>query len=77
MKIKTLEQMELIVSSNKNLSWDGWDVVNYTRSEKARTSKYGKFINGNWYLVKTFKLGKNGWDIPDGIMANAQAKMER
>jgi len=77
MKIKTLEQMELIVSSNKNLSWDGWDVVNYTRSEKARTSKYGKFVNGKWYLVKTFKPDLSGWDIPDRIVEDTQTKMER
>ena len=76
MNITTLEQMESIVSSNKNLFWDGWDVVNYTRSEKARTSKYGKFINGNWYLTKVFKLEKSGWNIPDRIIGNAQTKIE-
>lgn len=77
MNITTLEQMESIVSSNNNLYWDGWDVVSYTRSEKAKTSKYGKFVNGQWYLTKTFKPGLNGWDIPDRIVENAQTKVER
>jgi len=70
MYIKSLEQMESIVSANKSLSWSGWDVVNSEPSDKARTSKYGKYLNGKWHMVKIFKPGPNGWDIPDRILLN-------
>ena len=39
--VSSLEKMEAIVSKNSNLSWDGWDVVEMTRSDKAFASKYG------------------------------------
>jgi hypothetical protein len=65
MIIKSLEQMEAIVSKNKNLSWDGWSVVNRYRSDKARTSKYGVYINGVWLMSQRFDPTRNGWDIPE------------
>lgn len=75
MNIKSLEQMEEIVNSNKNLFWDGWSVVNRYRSEKGRTSKYGAYIDGKWYMTRRFNLDRNGWNIPES-MINAQTKME-
>jgi hypothetical protein len=72
MYIKSLEKMESIVASNKSLSWSGWDVVNSYPSDKARTSKYGKYLNGKWHMTKTFKPGPNGWDIPDRMISNEQ-----
>jgi phage anti-repressor protein len=63
--------MEQIVKNSKSLSWDGWDVINRYKSEKARTSKYGQHINGRWYMVKRFKPTRNGWDIPESLI-NAQ-----
>jgi hypothetical protein len=63
--------MEQIVKNSKSLSWDGWDVINRYKSEKARTSKYGQYINGRWYMVKRFKPTRNGWDIPESLI-NAQ-----
>lgn len=78
MKIKTVEQMEKIVSENKSLFWDGWSVINKYKSDKARTSKYGKFINGSWYMTRRFDPTAEGWDIPERlIINNAQIKMER
>jgi hypothetical protein len=71
MNIQSLEQMEQIVKNSKSLSWDGWDVINRYKSEKARTSKYGQYINGRWYMVKRFKPTRNGWDIPESLI-NAQ-----
>jgi hypothetical protein len=65
MKIKELEKMESIVKKNRSLMWDGWTVLNIVKSESARTSKFGKCINGNWYISKRFEPSKDGWDIPD------------
>jgi hypothetical protein len=65
MQIKSLEQMEAIVSNNKFLSWDGWTVVELYPSQKGSTSKFGAYVNGKWYLKKSFMPLENGWNIPD------------
>jgi len=65
MIVKSLEQMEQIVTNNKQLSWDGWTVVNNYKSDKAKTSKYGIYLKGNWYMSKRFEPSRNGWDIPE------------
>lgn len=64
MLIKSLEQMEKIVDNSSNLFWDGWTVIERTKSDKARTSKYGVAVDGVWYLQKRFSLDRNGWSIP-------------
>ncbi|NDB60484.1 hypothetical protein EB001_18840 [bacterium] len=68
MIVKTLEEMEAIVSGNKGLSWDGWTVVNRYKSDKAKTSKYGVYFRGNWYISKRFEPGRDGWDIPERLV---------
>lgn len=65
MKISSLEKMEEIVAQNKALFWDGWTVVNSYPSDKARTSKFGAYVNGKWHLQKRFVPATGGWDIPD------------
>lgn len=65
MQITQLEKMESVVSNNKSLSWDGWTVLESYPSDRARTSKYGAFINNKWHMVKRFPLSENGWEIPD------------
>ena len=65
MQIKSLEQMEKIVSSNKSLHWDGWTVVNSYPSEKGRTSSQGAFVSGKWHLQRRFVPSQTGWEIPD------------
>ena len=65
MIIKSLNTMEKIVTQNKNLMWNGWDVVDLKESDMARTSVSGIRIKDKWYLHKVYKPGKNGWDIPN------------
>jgi len=78
MIIKTLEQMEEIVSNNKDLYWDGWSVINRYKSDKAKTSKYGVYFKGSWYMSKRFDPSRSGWDIPERfVLGHAQTKMER
>jgi hypothetical protein len=65
MQIKSLKQMENIVQKNKSLSWDGWTVISIEKTEKARTSTQGAFINGSWYIKKRFEPLRTGWEIPN------------
>lgn len=72
MKIKSLTQMETIVTKNSSLFWDGWTVVSKQKSDKAKTSKYGMYIKNNWYITKRFEPNRDGWDIPEKfILGNA------
>jgi hypothetical protein len=68
MIVDKLDQMEKIVSKNKALFWDGWTVVNIYKSDKAKSSKYGMYINGQWYMSKRFEPSRNGWDIPERLV---------
>ena len=63
--INSLEKMEKIVSQNKTLSWDGWNVVEMIKSDRAYTSKDGVLKNNSWHLKKTLALSRNGWEIPE------------
>jgi hypothetical protein len=65
MIVKTLEKMEKIVASNKELSWSGWTVLHSSKSDLAQTSKHGVRINNSWYLQKQFAPTRDGWNIPD------------
>lgn len=68
MIVKELDQMEKIVSKNKSLFWDGWTVVSVYKSDKAKTSKNGVYINGQWCMSKRFEPNRNGWDIPERLV---------
>ena len=70
MIITSLEKMESIVKSNKNLFWDGWTVVKRVPANNGTTSKDGVYINGRWYLQTTFELTEAGWDIPKKLLEN-------
>lgn len=65
MIVKSLEVMESIVRKNRNLRWDGWNVIDLKKSEMARTSPTGIRIKGEWYLHKIYPINTNGWDIPN------------
>jgi hypothetical protein len=71
MIIKTIEEMEKFVSSNKELSWDGWTVVKRYPSDKAKTSKQGVRIKGVWYIEQRFEPTSQGWEIPGKSGGNA------
>jgi hypothetical protein len=71
MIIKTIEEMEKLVSSNKELSWDGWTVVKRYPSDKAKTSKQGVRIKGVWHIEQRFEATEQGWEIPGKLENNA------
>ena len=64
MLINSLDQMEVIVANNKSLSWDGWNVVELTKSNAASYKNNGAFVNGSWYFKNTFIPDRDGWRIP-------------
>jgi hypothetical protein len=63
--INSLNVMESIVNSNKQLSWDGWTVVETFASDKAYFSKFGIYKNNMWQMKKEFIPSNKGWEIPD------------
>lgn len=71
MLISSLEQMETIVKKNKGLIWDGWTVVHFYPSEKAKTSKFGGRIKGKWCMIRRFEVTEKGWDIPSKFLGRS------
>lgn len=65
MIIKSLNTMEKIVAKNKNLLWDGWDIIDLKESDIAKTSTNGIRVNNKWYLHKRYTPNRNGWEIPN------------
>lgn len=68
--INSLEIMEKIVASNKNLFWDGWTVVNKARSLKGMSSVDGARINNEWYILTRYEPSRSGWSIPDRFVGD-------
>jgi hypothetical protein len=68
MNIKSLEKMEAIVKKQRNLSWDGWDVVSTFPNPRGWSRADGVFIKGRWFTKKVYPVTSNGWDIPDKIL---------
>ena len=66
--ISSLEKMESIVRKNKQLSWDGWDVVQSFPSPTGWMHKNGAFIKGRWYTQRRFNLTSKGWDLPEKLV---------
>lgn len=62
--IKDLETMEKIVASNKELSWDGWNVIELKPSHSAMFKPSGAFVNGKWHTKNIYSYGDKGWNIP-------------
>lgn len=70
MIVKSLEQMEKIVSNNNRLSWIGWDVIELIPSKTAMFENNGVYKNNTWSIQKTYKSDSNGWNIPDKYKVN-------
>lgn len=65
MIVNSLNKMEKIVANNSNLSWVGWDVVDYKKTDIARTAINGVRVNGEWFLRKIYPVTREGWNIPN------------
>lgn len=67
MLVVSLSEMEKVVQSNKNLFWDGWDVVQYKKSDRSQFEKDGSFFCGKWHKRTVFPVTESGWNIPESI----------
>jgi hypothetical protein len=76
MFINSLEDMEEIVKNKKFLHWDGWVVIQTFPTDKGRTSKFGLYRNGRWFIQKRFVPGANGWNIPEKFINPKQVQRE-
>jgi hypothetical protein len=63
-QVKSLGKMEKIVSRNKSLSWDGWNVVELIKNPGAMFKPNAARINGVWYIKNIFIVDQDGWRIP-------------
>lgn len=63
-QVTSLEKMESIVSRNKSLSWDGWNVVELIKNPGAVFKPNGAFVKGVWHTKNTFIVNQDGWRIP-------------
>jgi hypothetical protein len=68
MLVTSLEKMEKIVKRNRELMWDGWNVIHFYPSDKARTSKFGMRIKDRWCISRRFELTEKGWEIPSKLV---------
>lgn len=68
MNIKSLEKMEKIVSNNKFLSWNGWDVVSLMPNNTAWMRNDGVFVKGKWYTKRVYEINETGWEIPNKLV---------
>lgn len=62
--IRDLDAMESIVASNRQLEWDGWDVVHYRPKEASFMNPKGAFRNGVWNLATRYPVTEKGWVFP-------------
>ena len=76
MFITSLKEMEKIVDSKKFLHWDGWTVIQTFPTDKGRTSKFGLYRNGRWFIQKRFVPGAKGWNIPEKFVNAKQGRRE-
>ena len=62
-QVKSLGKMEKIVSRNKSLSWDGWNVVELIKNPGAMFKPNAARIKGVWYIKNVFIVDQDGWRI--------------
>lgn len=65
MQIQSLEQAETIVQRNKQLSWDGWNIVRLKPNKAGWMQRNGAFKDGQWFEKTVYEPNCDGWKIPD------------
>lgn len=64
MIIKSLEQMEKIVRTNRFLFWDGWTVVENNFKLNGAVSPNGAYVKGKWIVQHRVEVTEDGWNVP-------------
>ncbi len=62
--IKSLDAMEDIVARNRNLAWDGWDVIHYSNKPASFMKANAAFRDGKWRTATRYPVDKDGWTVP-------------
>ena len=75
MKISDLNKMELIVSGNPSLTWDGWNVIFLEKDQEASLKKNAAFIDSTWHKKIVFENTGWVWDIPDSILRKGDVQV--
>ena len=53
-----------IVNNNRNLYWDGWDIIEWRKDPDACFNKYGMFRNGSWGKARRITVSNDGtWKV--------------
>jgi hypothetical protein len=72
MRISSIQEMEKIVESNPNMSWDSWSVLILTDDDGYYT-KNGIFKDGKWKTQYVYNMSEYGvWNIPDRFLTHVQ-----
>ena len=60
------DKAHAIVNNNKNLFWNGWEIVEVRRDVDAVFNKYGIFHKGAWHKVmRRIAVDSDGiWKVP-------------
>lgn len=66
--IRDLDVMESIVAKNRNLVWEGWNVVSYNKKHTSFMNPRGRFWKGAWHEHTVYPVTEDGWSIPRGLM---------
>jgi hypothetical protein len=64
MQVKSLEKMEDIVSKNKSLSWEGWNVVELIKNPAAMFRSNAARVDEVWHIKNVFIVDQDGWRSP-------------
>jgi hypothetical protein len=66
--ITSLTEMENIVSRNKSLAWEGWDVLHRYPNPVGWRNADGVLVKGKWFTQKRYSPERSGWTIPNKLV---------
>lgn len=70
MVIKNLDDAEVIVDNNPNLSWDGWTIIHKVQDDSAEYDIRGSYDRevGKWFRRIPYQYVDNtGWVVPNSL----------
>ena len=63
------EEAHDIVTRNRFLEWDGWDIVTWRKDPRGYSDRRGAFRRGDWGILFRYRPQKSGtWSIPENYV---------
>lgn len=62
--IRDLDAMESIVSKNKYLKWDGWDILYISPRLSSFMDPKAQLHSNEWHRTYRYSPGRRGYVIP-------------